>query len=149
MIKTTSELKDYIDTLKVIISFAEKYQTDLEQFKNTNIYKFYDIVRKLPYVADPVGVETVSRPKYLIDPNWTGPRDCDDKTLLIAAQAEQLKIPYRIIVCGQGTKPHHVYPEISLNGNWVSSDATYPRCQLGNLLYKENFRKVYSKKDIK
>lgn len=142
---TTVPLESYKQTVAKIFEFAKQYKSDLEELKNKSIYGFYNLVRNLPYHADPKGEETVVRPKYTILPDWQGARDCDDKTLLIGAFCELAGIAWRSIVCGQTKfKPHHIYPEVKLNGHWQSADATYPdRCMFGKNLYEEKFRKVF------
>lgn len=144
---TTVPLESYKQTVAKIFEFADKYASDLDEFKNDSIFKFYNFARALPYHADPKGEETVIRPKYTKLIDWKGARDCDDKTLLILAFCNLQKIPGRSVVCGQTRfKPHHIYPEVSLNGKWMSADATYyDRCMFGKNLYEEKFRKVFEK----
>ncbi|HMV44814.1 MAG TPA: hypothetical protein PK079_21630 [Leptospiraceae bacterium] len=134
-------------TVSEIQRIAKQYVSDLDNFKDWDFFKFYNLVRALPYVADPIGKETLSRPCYTILNDWTGSRDCDDKTILLVSKAIQNKIPYRIVICGQGNYAHHVYPEILFCGLWLPADATYPnRSVFGKYLYKEGFRKVFPEK---
>lgn len=144
MKKTIVPLENYIQTVETVLRLAKNYTKDLIPFYGMTIFAFYDYVRRLPYIPDPVGKETVSRPKYTLNPEWTGARDCDDKTVPLLAKAIVLNIPARAVVCGQGEKPHHIYPEIQMNGDWITADATYPeRCILNKKLYNENFRKEF------
>ncbi|MBE7410551.1 MAG: hypothetical protein L6Q54_15665 [Leptospiraceae bacterium] len=137
-------LKDYIQTVETVLRLAKDYTIDLIPFYGMTIFAFYNYVRRLPYISDPVGKETVSRPKYTLDINWTGARDCDDKTVPILAKAIILNIPSRAVVCGEMERPHHIYPEIKINGNWMVADATYPeRCLFDKKLYNEKFRKEF------
>ena len=144
-IVTVFPMKSYKDTVKIIFDFAEKFKNDLREFENDSIFKFYNYVRNLKYIPDPKGKETVSRPKYTKEISWNGSRDCDDKTLLIMAFCNLAGIPSRAIVCGQGDKPHHVYPEIFISGKWLPADSTYKRCIFGKNLYTENYREVFEK----
>ncbi len=61
----------------------------------------------LPYHADPVGLETVSRFKYTKDPNFPI-RDCDDKTVPILSKAILDKIPCRAVVWKRKPSPSHI-----------------------------------------
>lgn len=134
-------------TVSEIQRIAKQYVSDLDNFKNWDFFKFYNLVRSLPYVPDPIGRETLARPAYTLLNNWTGSRDCDDKTILLVSKAIQNNIPYRIVICGQVDHAHHVYPEIYLWGKWQPADATYPeRSVFGKYLYKERFRKVFPEK---
>jgi len=130
-----------------IIRLAKQYSADLKEFADKmDFFSFYNYVRELPYIPDPKGKETISRPAYTVNPNWKGCRDCDDKTVLIAAFCELKKIPWRVIVCGVREYPHHVYPEIMFQDKWTQADATYPdRCLFGKSLYVERYRKIYDK----
>ncbi len=141
---TEKKLTNQDETVREIKRIATQYYTDLEAFKDWDFFKFYNLVRALEYKADPVGIETLSRPKYTIRRDFSGPRDCDDKTILLIAKAIQNNIPYRVIVCGQKNFGHHVYPEIFYSKKWMPADATYPaRSVFGKYLYKENYRKVF------
>lgn len=144
---TETKLINQDQTVSEIERIAREHINDLENYKEWDFFKFYNLVRSLPYVADPIGRETLSRPKYLLSLDWIGSRDCDDKTILLVSKAIQNKIPYRVVICGQGTYAHHVYPEIYFCKKWFPADATYPeRSVFGKYLYKENFRKVFPAK---
>ena len=146
MLVTQRPLKNYRETVAEIFRLAREHMRDVRQYRDWNVFDYYNLIRSLPYVPDPIGVETVSRPGYTIKTDWTGPRDCDDKTVLILAWANLTGIPGRVVVCGQTERPHHVYPELNLEftSNWYPMDATYPdRSALGNTLYDEKFRKVF------
>jgi len=118
-------LETFDKTVLKIIEFAKKYKNDLDKFKNYPFYDFYLFVKNLPYKADPKKIETLSRPIYTLNPNYS-PRDCDDKTILICAFCELKNIPYKILVTGKKNRFHHVFPEVFLNGIWRIADATYP-----------------------
>ncbi|MCK6382618.1 MAG: hypothetical protein L6Q54_15390 [Leptospiraceae bacterium] len=141
---STVPLKDYNQTVETVLRLARDYTIDLIPFYGMTIFAFYDYVRRLSYIPDPVGKETVSRPKYTLQKNWTGARDCDDKTVPILSKAIILGIPARAVVCGETERPHHIYPEIKIKGNWMVADATYPeRCLFDKKLYNEKFRKEF------
>ncbi|EQA61800.1 hypothetical protein [Leptospira alexanderi] len=140
---TLTKLESYEDTVMDVFRLAYQYPEDLGEYENKIIFELYNVVRLLPYHADPVGLETVSRFKYTKDPKFPI-RDCDDKTVPILAKAILDKIPCRAVVCGKGNRPHHIYPEIQLNGHWIPADATYPeRSVFGQKLYGEMFRREF------
>ena len=145
MLVTKKKLENPEYTVAEIKRIAEQYKNDLIQFANFGFFKFYNLVRKLKYIPDPKYQETLSRPKYTINENWQGSRDCDDKTILILAFCNLKKIPTRIVISGIGDKPHHVYPEIYFNKIFVPADATYPnKSVFGKTLYTEKYRKVFT-----
>ncbi|UZN09268.1 hypothetical protein M5D10_18490 [Leptospira santarosai] len=144
-----SKLISYEDTVSDVFRIAFQYPEDLEEYTNQSIFELYNFVRLLPYHGDPVGLETVSRFKYTKDPEFPI-RDCDDKTVPLLAKAIIDKIPCRAVVCGKADRPHHIYPEIQLNGYWIPADATYPlRSVFGQKLYGENFRREFYLSDFR
>lgn len=144
---TETKLINQDQTVSEIERIAKEHVNDLDKYKEWDFFRFYNFVRSLPYVADPIGRETLSRPLYTLETSWKGSRDCDDKTILLVSKAIQDKIPYRIVICGQGSFAHHVYSEILFCGKWFPADATYPeRSVFGKYLYKEKFRKVFPEK---
>ncbi len=134
-------LISYRKTVETIFRLAASYPEDISEFEN--IYQLYNFVRNLKYKPDPPGKEFVSRFEFTKIPNYPI-RDCDDKTIPIISYAIANNIPNRIIVCGVGTTPHHVYPEIFVFGLWTPADATFTeQCKFGEYLYEENFRKIF------
>lgn len=139
-------LTSFRETVSELFRMADAYASDLHRLPQgfSNIFELYNYTRNLPYHEDPRGLETVSRPLYTLSEVWTGPRDCDDKTLIILAGARVFGIPARAVVCGEIPSPHHVYPELQLAGEWTPFDATYSDdehdCRLGKRLYGEIFR---------
>lgn len=144
---TETELINQDQTVSEIERIARQYVNDLDDYKDWDFFRFYNLVRSLSYIADPPGRESLARPFYTLEKKWKHFRDCDDKTILLVSKAIQNKIPYRIVICGQGSYAHHVYPEILFCGHWLPADATYSnRSVFGKYLYKENFRKVFPQK---
>lgn len=146
---TQDDLNSYQDTVELIVDWARKFSDDVLIFRELglSIYDLYNYSRGLKYTSDPVGLETVSRPLITLNPEWTGPRDCDDKTLQILAGCIVFGLPGRPVVVGQRKSPHHIYPEIKPSGSsiWIPADPTYTdRSIFGEKLYGEVFRKEYS-----
>lgn len=139
----TYRLETFDKTVLKIIEFAKKYKNDLRKFKNKSFFEFYNIVKNLPYIADPKNIETLSRPKYTLN-KYYEPRDCDDKTLLICGFCELKNIPYKIHVTGRKNKFHHVFPVVKINNEWKISDATYPnRGNFDENLFYPKLKKIY------
>lgn len=142
---TINDLESYRQTVDECRRIAREHRDDILPYlsEETDLFAWYERIRSLPYVADPQGIETISRPRYTLKEDWNGPRDCDDKTVLILSYCHLKEIPCRIIVCGQTPAPHHIYPEVKLNV-WMPADATYPhRSVFGRRLYTEVFREVF------
>lgn len=138
---TRRPLTSYKFTVSEIIRLAREYTKDVSSYDN--FFKLYNYVRNLPYKADPRDKETVSRFLFTENPDFPI-RDCDDKTVPLVSYAILKNIPTRVIVCGEGETPHHVYPEIYFGGLWLPADATYSdKCSFGTYLYNENFRKIF------
>ena len=156
--KTTSTpLRDFRQTVSLIKGAAKLFKSDIGTLAGLSAVEFFNHVRALPYVEDPDGIERVSRPAFTLDGSWNNSRDCDDKTLLMGAYFETHSVPWRIVVAGNSFdplrgcfRPHHVYPEAMLNGQWIPFDATFPdRSEIGKRLYadetgREPFREVYA-----
>lgn len=134
-------LDSYRETVAAIFRLAATYPEDVSEFKN--VFELYNFVRALEYKRDPPGKEFLSRFSYTKIPAYPI-RDCDDKTLPLISYAISNNIPNRIVVCGVGDTPHHVYPELLLFNSWTPTDATFfDRSILGKYLYEENFRKIF------
>ena len=101
---------------------------------------YYRMIANLPYVADPKGKETLSRPKYTLDPDYE-PRDCDDKAILLGAWLYANRVPFRFIaVSGHKSKKlHHVFVQLDWCGKSVHADATYSKNTLG---YVKDWTKI-------
>lgn len=169
------EIDSYKTTIRRMFEFTRRYVDDLRPFARMNLFEFYEYVRELEYRPDSipfpawarVGLEDIkhaerlSRPRYTLSPLWDGPRDCDDKAILIGTFCRMIGVPFRFVACGRkivldllplsaplSVKPsgvHHVYPEVKLPvSGWVPADPTYPdRSRFGVRLYEEDKRVVF------
>lgn len=84
---------------------------------------YYRHVCDLPYIPDPKNVETVSRPIYTLNEAY-GPRDCDDKSVLLAAWLVAHGEPLRFVASStrRDKMLHHVFVQLE---NGLFLDATY------------------------
>ncbi len=143
--KTLRKINSFVDTVRECSRLSRKYSGDLGAYRFSTIFDCYNYTRNLPYIPDPKGLETQVRPGLALQPAWPGPRDCDDKTTIIAAYCHAHNIPVRACVVGKHDRPHHIYPEVFIQNRWTPADATYPapRCKFGQRLYDEKFRRTF------
>jgi hypothetical protein len=131
-------------TGRKMYGLIQKYSGDL---RNTYIRKngrlvslaslplldYYNVVRKMPYLRDKKPVETIARPRLLLNGEFSGV-DCKKKAILIGSWLRlngRRSIPgfqgWRLI--SVSTRPdkkiHHVFPQVKIGGEWLNLDATY------------------------
>lgn len=140
MKRTEAELTNVMQTGAEMARIVRTYWRDVRDFLDMPFGDYYRMVANLPYYPDPKGKETLSRPKYTLDPEYS-PRDCDDKAILIGSWLYANGIPFRFIaVSGDKSKKlHHVFVLLDWCGKNVHADATYPRNTLG---YVKEWTKV-------
>ena len=100
------------------------YCQDLGPWLGVPFMEYYRHICALPYIPDPPGVETVSRPAYTLNGDY-GPRDCDDKAILCACWWHGHGVKCRFVA--SSTEPdkqlHHVFLQIA---GGLLIDATFP-----------------------
>lgn len=144
MIERTRQLSNVNQTGAEMSRLVREYWTDLGWWLTRPFNEFYRYVCKLPYIPDPPGVETVSRPAYTLRRDYS-PRDCDDKAVLIAAWLHGNGRRCRFVA--SSTKPnkqlHHVFVQLD-DGTLI--DATYSENAqfLGNYPYFGKVTKIIS-----
>jgi len=121
--------------------FVRLYYTDCKHLFHCSLQRYFDLIKNLPYIADPHGIEFVSRPALTLT-NKTLFRDCDDKAVLIGCYLYHKNIPFRFIaVSEKPTKElHHTLVEVQTEPK-AYIDATYSK----NRLFKLN--KPFTRKD--
>lgn len=129
------DLIDVHQTAEEMRRLTCQYFSDLGGWLCVPFLDYYKHVCELPYYADPPEIETVSRPLYTLITDYS-PRDCDDKSVLIAAWLHAHGDPKRFVATStkkDGTLCH-VFVQM-YNGLFV--DATYPKNAefLGNYPY--------------
>ena len=140
-------LRDVDQTVAEILRLIATCYRDVAKYATMPVGRFYDMVRNLPYRADPKGNEFLQRPSSSLN-GWSQWRDCDDKAILLGAYAKAAAIPYRIAIGGSkavisksGTVSypfHHVWPEFKILGRWFPMDATYPK--YSPYIYTQNYK---------
>ena len=135
MIETKRELIDVFQTGAEMRRIVELYWSDLGRWLDLNFLTYFNFVCALPYRADPNDTETVSRPIYLLKENYS-PRDCDDKSVLIASwmHGNGIMCKFTAISTQPDGEPCHVFTTLE---NGLDVDATYPEYHgmLGNYPY--------------
>lgn len=109
-------------------ALVKMYARDMAPYATMSLLQMFDMVKMIPYIPDPKGVETLHRPLFTMK-QWypeTG-QDCDDKAIAIAAWAELNGIPWDFEIVARGQKYHHVRAMMQINGKWWTVDPTYPR----------------------
>lgn len=139
---TTCLLNDVFQTAEQMRRLTETYWSDLGGWLDVPFLIFFDFVCALPYISDPIDVETVSRPKFTLDPKYM-PRDCDDKAVLIASWWYGHGVPVRFMASStrRNKTLHHTFIQL-VNG--LILDATYPEYtnMLGNYPYFSRLTKL-------
>jgi hypothetical protein len=96
------------------------------------LQEFYDFVRKIPYRQDKKPIEIVARPYHIVKHKNLG-MDCKKKTVLMGSFCEAQNIPYRFIASSRrkDKKVHHIFPQASIEGEFINIDATYADNKFG------------------
>jgi len=98
------------------------------------LLQFFRHVQALPYRRDPAGVETVSRPRFLLEKSYPW-RDCDDKAVLMAAWCVCNSRPFGFYASSElaGGRPlHHVFCVTrDTAGALLPLDSTYKKNHFG------------------
>lgn len=82
------------------------------------------VQQNIQFVRDIRGVETLTPPAYLIE---VRAGDCDDQAMLVAALAESIGLPSRLVAGGpRNNYAVHVWAEIYAGGRWIACETTEP-----------------------
>jgi len=136
-------LTDPRQTAKEMARICTQYAGDLGKLAKMPLPRFFDLVRKLPYMPDPQNAETLSRPRYLLQKDYAF-RDCDDKAILVGAWCYLNGHPFGFYA--SSVKPsrqlHHVWTVARINGKAVIIDPTYRHHKLGELPRRERITRI-------
>lgn len=105
------------------------------------------IKRTVDYRRDPHGVELLQDVWATLDRKRG---DCDDFTVLLAAAAEVLGSPSRIVTVSTrpSGEPNHVYPEAQIGGRWLGLDATVPQSYVGWAPPHVTARRIWTRREL-
>ncbi len=134
-------LTDKSQTAAAMYDLVEKFATDVKQFANLPLPKFFRKVANMPYKQDRAGREVVARPWWGMALARGGGIDCKKKSIIIAAWFRLRGIPFRFVGSSSkrvlfGKPPiHHVFPQgyfcaDDYGCEWRNVDATYPQNRL-------------------
>lgn len=135
---TSRRLHSKNETGREMHRTIRRYSPDLNKIKcwrngsltpiaNLPLDQFFDFVRKIPYRRDTKPIEVVARPSKIIKNRALG-MDCKKKAILISSYLRNRGIPYRLVASSRlpSRRIHHVFPQMSVSGEWLNFDATYP-----------------------
>lgn len=134
----TRPLKDVFQTAAEMRRLTLNYWRDLGRWLDAPFIEYFNFVCALPYKSDPEQIETISRPAFTLCENY-GPRDCDDKAVLIASWLHGHGIKARFV--GVSTLENcelcHVFTQAETAAGGIDIDATYNEFHgmLGNYPY--------------
>ncbi len=103
--------------------------------------------RNIDYRRDPYGVELLQDVWSTLDRKRG---DCDDATTFLAAVAEILGSPARIVTVSTrpSKEPNHVYAEALVGGRWQGLDATVPQSYVGWAPPQVTARRIWTRKEL-
>lgn len=103
--------------------------------------------KNIDYRRDPYGVELLQDVWSTLDRKRA---DCDDATTFMAAVAEILGSPARIVTVStrSNKEPNHVYAEALVGGRWQGLDATVPHSYVGWAPPHVTARRIWTRKEL-
>lgn len=103
--------------------------------------------KNVDYRRDPYGVELLQDVWATLDRKRA---DCDDATTFLAAAAEILGSPSRIVTVSTraNQEPNHVYAEAQVGGRWQGLDATVPQSYVGWAPPQVTARRIWTRKEL-
>jgi len=103
--------------------------------------------KNIDYRRDPYGVELLQDVWSTLDRKRA---DCDDATTFLAAAAEVLGAPARIVTVStrSNKEPNHVYAEAQVGGRWLGLDATVPQSYVGWAPPHVTARRIWTRKEL-
>jgi transglutaminase-like putative cysteine protease len=113
-------------------AMVEKYHTDMLPYVHLSLPEVFDLIKSVPFQADPVNYETLQRPNYTMTCTGLG-GDCDDKSIALASYCRLLGIPCKFVAVRRAdhAELHHVMCYVYLNRQWIPADPTYRVNALG------------------
>lgn len=124
MITNRQQLRDVFQTAREMQRLTCSYWQDLGAWLRAPFIQYFNFVCALPYFEDPEECETVSRPLYTLNPSYR-PRDCDDKSVLLASWIHGNGGRCRFIAVStqKSGELNHVFVQAA---DGTDLDATYP-----------------------
>lgn len=131
----TVELVDVQQTASNMYRIAFAWKEDMAAYASMNLQELFDLLKNIPFNADPKDTELLQRPWFTLNQAGKG-GDCDDKAIATGAWCHLRGIRFRFVAVSRSLKIplHHVLTEMYLNGKWFEFDPTYAFNVLGRPL---------------
>lgn len=131
----TVELLDVQQTSTEMYRIAYAWKEDMAPYASMDLQELFDLLKNIPFNADPVDMELLQRPWFTLNQAGKG-GDCDDKSICVGAWCHLRGVPFRFVAVSRDAKSplHHVLTEMYLNGEWFEFDPTYAFNVLGRPL---------------
>lgn len=136
-----AELTNVRQTAFNMYRIAYAWKDDMAAHASMNLNELFDLLKNIPFNADPNDTELLQRPFYTLNQLGCG-GDCDDKAIAVGAWCNLNKLPFRFLAVSMQPDGvlHHVLTEIFYRGKWIEFDPTYSFNVLGRPL------KAYTKR---
>lgn len=130
-----AELTDLQQTATEMYRIAWAWKEDMLPYVTLNLQELFDLLRSIPFNADPEDMELLQRPWYTLNEAGAG-GDCDDKMICVGAYCHLRNIWFRFVAVSRGTDPekeplHHVLVQMYIQKQWQIFDPTYAFNVLG------------------
>lgn len=120
------ELTDVQQTASNMYRIAYAWKDDMAPYASMHFNELFDLLKNIPFNADPVDTEQLQRPFYTLNQIGLG-GDCDDKSICVGAWCHLNKFPFRFVAVSMNPDKqlHHVFTEIFYRNQWITFDPTY------------------------
>jgi transglutaminase-like putative cysteine protease len=138
-----AELTDVRQTAFNMYRIAYAWKDDMAAYASMSMQELFDLLKNIPFNADPNDTELLQRPFYTLNQAGRG-GDCDDKAICVGAWCHLNGFPFRFLAVSMepGADLHHVLTEIFYRGRWIEFDPTYNFNVLGRPL-KQYTKRLY------
>jgi hypothetical protein len=136
MKRTIKRISSVNGTGAELARLVMQYNDDVAFADSWDFGRFYDYVKRLPYIEDMLGTECISRPAIALSSKAQF-RDCDDKACAIGAYLYRRNIKFRFVACSYKKQDpiHHCVVQLGKNAQLrdgtdlegVIVDATYAK----------------------
>ncbi len=135
-------LEDVQQTAFNMYRIAYAWKDDMAAYASYSMQELFDLLKKIPFNADPDDTELLQRPFYTLNQIGKG-GDCDDKAICAGAWCHLNRLPFRFLAVSMQPdgQLHHVLTEIYVStyerpsqGTWIEFDPTYSFNVLGRPL---------------
>lgn len=128
----TGPLMSLEQTSREMYRLAWAWREDMAGYAASSLQEVFDLLKNIPYKADPPDSEHLQRPFYTLNEMGAG-GDCDDKAIAAGAWANLRGYPFRFVAVSKFADKdlHHVFTEMYIQQTWFPFDPTYAFNVLG------------------